>query len=450
MLQEAINTYHDLLTDDLACESQEQLDDQHKRRGLLFGERPLCTVLRPRFLTAEQHRFIQRRSRSVLRAFHKAYDAAMEDDSLRAQFGLEPWEEQLIGYDPGFHDPSPSGRLDAFFTPETSKLHFIEFNAETPAAVAYGDALSDVFYGLPVMREFLRHYDVRPLPARHSVMHSLLDVFRQWSGRRREAPHIAIMDWREVPTYSEFLLFEEYFRSQGIECEIVDPREVEYRDGRLYAGDFHINLIYKRMLASELIAREGMNSPVVRAVKEGTVCMSNPFRCKLLYKKASLAVLSDERNAHLFTPEERQAIAEHIPWTRNVEERHTLYNGERVELIPFVIEHRERFVLKCNDEYGGKGIVLGWERDAAGWEEAVLGAMTEPNVVQERVSLPSEPYPSLIDDRAELIDRMQDTDPFTFGGDYINGCLTRLSTQSLLNVTSGAGSTVPTFVVEER
>ena len=52
-LKEAIRTYHDLLTDELAAESQGQLDEQMAQRGLFFGKRPLCTVLRPRFLTPE-------------------------------------------------------------------------------------------------------------------------------------------------------------------------------------------------------------------------------------------------------------------------------------------------------------------------------------------------------------------------------------------------------------
>ena len=38
----------------------------------------------------------------------------------------------------------------------------------------------------------------------------------------------------------------------------------------------------------------GPEHPVVRAVCDGAVGMVNPFRCKMLYKKASLAVLSDE------------------------------------------------------------------------------------------------------------------------------------------------------------
>ena len=37
-----------------------------------------------------------------------------------------------------------------------------------------------------------------------------------------------------------------------------------------------------------------------RAGRERTACMVNPFAAKVLHKRASLAVLSDERNAHLF------------------------------------------------------------------------------------------------------------------------------------------------------
>ncbi len=35
--------------------------------------------------------------------------------------------------------------------------------------------------------------------------------------------------------------------------------------------------------------------------------------------------------------------------------------------------NREQLVLKPNDEYGGKGIVLGWEVDDAEWERGDRG-----------------------------------------------------------------------------
>ena len=164
----------------------------------------------------------------------------------------------------------------------------------------------------------------------------------------------------------EFVLFEEYFKPQGLECVIADPREVEYRDGKLMAGDFHITLIYKRVLDQRTDrARRDGSSRGAGGARQG-VCMVNPFRCKILHKKASLAVLADERNARLFTADEQEAIAAHIPWTRLRRGAHTkLYRGQRVDLVPFIVEHRERLVLKPNDEYGGKGIVLGWETTPA-------------------------------------------------------------------------------------
>ena len=129
MLREAIDEYHDLLDEELAAESQHRLDDQLRRRGLFFGDRALCTVLRPRFLSAAQYRFLQRRAGLVLRAFHTAYGAAVDDERLLAQFKLSDWECTLIRHDPGFRDPvryrgsthSSSARAAAFASPSTTR-----------------------------------------------------------------------------------------------------------------------------------------------------------------------------------------------------------------------------------------------------------------------------------------------------------------------------------------
>src|SRR5918912_2239904 len=115
MLRESISTYHDLLTDELGEASQAHLDDQLRRRGLFFGDRPLCTVLRPRWMTAEQYRSCQRRAAVVLRAFGKAHRAAIADRGVRTQFALTEWEERLVLDDPGFRDPSPTAPVGPFF-----------------------------------------------------------------------------------------------------------------------------------------------------------------------------------------------------------------------------------------------------------------------------------------------------------------------------------------------
>jgi hypothetical protein len=447
-VREALDTYHEGLTADVAADSQAVLDEQIRRRDLLFGDRPLCTVLRPRFMSPAQYGLLQRRAGALMGAFGRAHAAAIADRSIRAQFRLMPWEEEFVLDDPGFPWPSPVSRLDAFFAGDEG-LRFTEYNAETPAGPSFNDVLTEMFYALPAMREFVKHWDVRPLPARHNVLHALLSAYEAWSGRRA-LPRIAVLDWLDVPTRREFTLFQEYAERQGVRCIVVDPRNAEFRGGKLTFDGTPVDLIYKRVLISELVERGGVDHPVVRAVRQRAVCMVNPFACKILHKKASLAVLSDERNAALFTPQERETIAANIPWTRVVEERRTTHGGTAVDLVPFIVEHKDQLVLKPNDEYGGKGIVLGWEADDAEWAEALRTALREPYIVQERVSLPSEPYPSFVDGQLVIAERMLDTAPYVVYGQYVDGCLTRLSTAALLNVTAGGGSSVPTLLVEKR
>lgn len=443
-----IALYHSLLTDEMGQMVDHEMTNRLRREGLYFGDRPLCSVLRPRFFTMPHYRFVQGRMRVIMSAFEKVYRAAMADTSFLEQFGLLDWEKELIRIDSGFPAASPTSRMDTFFNPATMEMYLTEYNAETPAAVAYNDSLSEVFLTMPIMREFEKQYEFHPIPSRHHMLQVMLDSYHAWGGRNK--PTVAIVDWKEVPTYSEFLLFQHYFQLAGLECHIIDPRDMEYRNGRLSANGIAIDIIYKRVLITELYERGGMDHPIIQALRDHAVCMVNPFQCKILYKKASLAVMSDEANAHLFNAAELAAIQAHIPWTRVLNERHTTFQQEKIDLVPFVQANKDMLVLKPNDDYGGHGIVLGWEVDQSRWETAVAEALQTPTIIQKRITLPSEPYPSLVNGKVEIYDRLFDTAPFIWNGDYMSGCLTRLSTDSLLNVTAGGGSTVATFIVEER
>jgi len=444
-----IDAYHGLLTPDVAEASHAHLDNVLRKRGLVFGGRPLCTVLRPRLMTAEDYISLQSKIVPLLRAFGRIHDRAMADAAFRGQFHLADWEETLLAADPGYSRPTPTSRLDFFVVPGSQSLGLTEFNAETPAGAAYGDTLGDVFMDMPAMHEFTRTHEVSPIPSRHGVTGALLDAWREFSGGHAR-PRIAILDWNDVPTITEFELFQAHFRSLGMECVIDDPRNVEYRGGQLIVGGAPADLVYKRVLISELVEQGGLESPLVRAVRDRAVCMVDGFRCKILHKKASLAVLSDEENADMFPVDERLAIARCIPWTRIVAERTTTWRGAAVDLMRLILDLREWLVLKPNDEYGGKGITLGWTVDNEAWEAAVKAALATPHIVQERVEIPSESYPSWVDGRVEYVDRQYDTAPFVTNGEYMEGLLTRLSTAVLLNVTAGGGSTVPTFLVTKR
>lgn len=449
MIAEVIDRYHSLLTPEIALEAHEQLQTMLRERGLYFGDRPLCRVLRPHFYVLERWHYLKHETEIILRAFAKVHAASKEDSAVRAQLALEPYEEELFHLDDALDVPWTSSRLDAFFNADDLSLSFVEYNAETPAGIGYGDVLAEVFMQLEPMKRFQQYYHVEYLPGLGQLRDALLRGYRQWGGR--DEPRIAIVDWADVPTRSEHEITRQYFERCGIRSILADPREMEYRDGALWVNDFRVNLVYKRVLISELIQRMSIHNPLVQAIRDHKVLMTNSLSAKLLAKKASLAVLSDERNAALFDAEEQRAIDAHIPWTRRVEERKTLYQGKEVDLLSFIDTHRDRLVLKPNDEYGGKGVVIGWECTAEEWDETLHVALTTPFVVQERVNVVYRDFPMILPDGTlDISKRFVDADPYVFYGETVGGCLTRLSSEVLLNVTAGGGSVVPMFVLGKQ
>jgi uncharacterized circularly permuted ATP-grasp superfamily protein len=133
-----------------------------------------------------------------------------------------------------------------------------------------------------------------------------------------------------------------------------------------------------------------------------------------------------------------------------VEERNTEFHGDVVDMLPMIVANKDRFVLKPNDDYGGTGIVLGWLVDSDEWNRALRHALTEPFIVQERIELPTEKYPFMVDGELRIEDRIEDTAPFCFYGQFMDGAMSRISTESLVNVTAGGGSSVPTMVAWPR
>ncbi|MCE9601146.1 MAG: hypothetical protein K8S21_02895 [Gemmatimonadetes bacterium] len=452
---QAAAAWHERLTADagLAQASWAQLADDLKRQDVVFGGRPLCTVLRPRLFAPDEWDRYRTQASALLSAFRAAKARAVADPAARAQFLLEEWEESLFVASAAQHADAPYeplGRLDTFASPDGQGFSVTEYNGETPAGPFYNDAIAAAFEQLPITRVMARDWWLRPLPAGAGTIRPLLDAWERFRGVR-SVPRVAILDWPEVPTQSEFRLAQAQFRARGIPCEIGDPRECEFAGGVLRLHGAPVDVVYKRVLFEELVTRAGIDTPVLQAMRAGAVLMVNGPRGKLLHKKTSLAVLSDERNASWFDTAMHAAIRAHIPWTRVVEARRTRGpDGPEVDLLPWCAGNRDRLVIKPSDAYGGHGIVLGWTVDATTWNAALATAVSTPTIVQQRVSIPREVYPSIEGGALALIERQVDTAPYVIDGRWVEGALSRLSTAELLNVTAGGGSQTPTFLVDRR
>jgi uncharacterized circularly permuted ATP-grasp superfamily protein len=429
----------------LLADSLGRLREGQLERGLYFGPHPLCVSLRPELIDRDEYRKAQLAAQAVFGALSRLERALLADEGIRGELDLRPEEERLALADPGYPHSSPSSRLDSFAAPE---IGYVEYNAESPAGMAYGDELSRIFWEMPAMLRLRERFRLRPLRCAERQLEVMLAAYRAWGGTA--LPRVAIVDWAGLPTLAEFELFRAAFLRRGIPAIICQPAELTFTRGELRGPSGEVlNLVYRRVLEAELLAEAEAAEPLCTAYLEGAVCVVNSFRAKLLHKKMSLALLSDPRWQHIYTPPQRRAIARHVPWTRKLQEGATERHGHRVpDLLDHVATHQREMVLKPNDEYGGKGVILGWTVSRREWEQALTVGLSQSYVVQEAIPVPRDRYPVAVGDAVQELELGRDMDPYLFNG-RVGGVLTRLSSSALLNVTAGEGSVVPAFVVEE-
>jgi len=447
--QRAVADYHALLRDDraLAQELEERFFARMRERHLTFGGRWLCSFPRPNLVSTGVYEQIRGVCRGIFGAIEKVERALGPD--LWDRVDLLPEERELVSWDPGYSRSSPLSRLDSFVTP--SSYQYVELNAETPAGGAYADTLSEVFLEIPVVRRLGERWRLTPFHTGRRCLETLVRCYHE-AGGREEHPSVAVVDYEHVPTRVEHHMAREYFESRGHPTLVCDPRHLDFDGRRLRHEGRAIDIVYKRLLVNELLERRDEVRPLLDAVRERAVVIVNPFRCKPVHKKAIFAVLTDDSLAGLFSADERDAIRAHVPWTRRVQEGRTTRHGGEIDLPAFILANRERLVMKPNDEYGGKGIFIGWEATDADWARALDEALRASYVVQQRVDLLRQEFPQLVPEKGSergrlgFRDFVVDLDPYVFDGE-VEGFLTRLSATSLANVTSGGGQ-VPSFLVE--
>ena len=414
-----------------------------RKKRLLYGERPIGIALRPHLLHHNQFQRLSEAAQRVTSALEKIAAAVVEDPSLMEELGLTEAERRMALVEPGFSTAGVTTRLDAFLRGD--EIKFVESNAENPSSLSDQEELNRVLLELPVMTNFAERYRLRQFSPVERLLETLLGTYREWGGVG--VPNVSILDWKDLPTQSEFVLLQEHFSTQGVPTIICSPDDLEYEQGQLRCGAFRIDLVYKRVIIHEFLARYDDTHPLIRAYMNHDVCLVNPFRCKIMHKKAVFEMLTDEHRQDWFTSSETEAISRTVPWTRRVSDRKTTRKGESVNLLEFIRRNRSHLVLKPNDDYGGHGVHFGTQLDEREWDNAIESALSADYIVQDALDLHQEVFPVFSETDWKLQPMFVDTNPFLFRG-KVCGAMVRLSATPIVNVTSGGGET-GFFVIED-
>ena len=308
LLDEAIARYHKLLDTDKYKDLgwAEALQEQMSAQNLTGGGNQILPVLRPHFITRRHYLSLVKASEFLLSAIDRVKKIALSTPSLLARMELLPAEKMLASVDPGYPFSAVTSLLDT--QTSNGSLYFMQFNVATPAGAASSEALAELFYNCPLVKEFRKRYKLGKVGGMKHLLHALLQAYKTFGKKRY--PRIAILEFRQpfqTTTSGELELLAEYFRKAGYPTEVVSPDQLEYRAGKLRAGDFEIDLVYRRLTVQEFLVRFDLTHPFVRAYKDGAVCVVNSFRAELAYKKAIFDLLTDEAITAKFPAAERKA-----------------------------------------------------------------------------------------------------------------------------------------------
>jgi len=222
-----------------------------RAKKLTFGDRVHCPFLRPFFLFPEDEERVRPVAETIAELGERVATAAMTDRKLLAQFHLRPEEERLARLPSGFGRASTASRLDAFLLPDS--LKFAEYNGESPAGAGYSESLGEIFSELPMMRRFLKSYETHGYLLSAKLLDALVMSYLDWGGTNKR-PQIAIVDFKSVPTWSEFQILKARFEKMGVPTLIAEPRELEFDGKRLSARGKKIDLVYRRALVNDIVA----------------------------------------------------------------------------------------------------------------------------------------------------------------------------------------------------
>ncbi|MGD0435433.1 MAG: hypothetical protein ABSB86_03135 [Bryobacteraceae bacterium] len=449
-LGEAIARYHKMLEGDPYKDLAwaHQLQERMRAHNLAVGGRPVSPVLRPHFITRRQYAGLVKAVDSFSKAIARIEKMAIGSPALLARMELLPAEKMLAAVDPGYAALSVTSLIDTHLNNGT--LRFARYIPDTPTGVAYGEALSDLFYDAPPVKELRKRYHLEKLPGTKYLLQGILKAYKEWGGQNKK-PNIAILEFRQpfqTAESGESALIAQLFRREGHVVEVVSPDQLEYRNGVLARGDFPVELIFRRIKVQEFLVRFDLTHPVLRAYQDRSVCVVNSFRSELAQKKAIFDLLTDEEITAGFPAVERKALGELIPWTRVVRETKTRYKKKLVNLPDFILNNRQKLVLRPNDDGTDQSSFRGSEVDQASWEKALRTALRNPYVAQEVVEPVIDVFPVLQYGHLEMQKMRVNVHPHSYLG-KVQGCSSWLTAVGPSGFSTLSG-VAPTFILGEK
>lgn len=408
------------------------------KRRCVYDAAPFHLTLMPLFVKEKSYKLLKETTEVMDRIIDKVLNLYYKEAYIRDYFPFWQLPKEWIDADPGYLKPTVINRHDVLY--DGKNLKFIEFNTDNPGGIGWTDIYEDLYREHPLYKELINKYSISTKRAIvKELFNSSLECYKEMGFS--EEPRLCLVNFRDIGgNHAETEVIRDYFVENGVEANIVDTRDLELKNGRLYTGSIKYSIIIRTLRAEFFMRFPRDIKDFITGVTNKSACMLNSFRATIGSHKTIHSFLSNPLNHNYFTESEIKYINKYIPWTRRLDETVTLSReGDEVTLKSYVLLNREKLVLKPSEGAGGFKVMVGKTTPELKWKETFEENFGDPNwIIQEYMDIPTLKIPVIKKNKIVIENKFFNLSPYCIGGKYA-GILGRVSDKDVINVSAGGG-----------
>lgn len=307
---------------------------------------------------------------------NKIVDEYIANSDYRALFSYDKDLEDLILHYPGYDMAVPICRYDMFYN-DIGDYKFCEFNTDGSSAMNEDDIIGEIMLKSQSHKKMAEKYDLSQFELFDSWVKTSYEIYKT-ADQAIENPNVAILDFEGLGISNEFKRFKEAYENKGFACQIVDPRDVVYKDGKAYAGDFRLDLVYRRAVTIEMLRKKDQIEDFIKAYLNNSFVMIGSFRSQIMHSKLIFKIFRDPMTRAILTEEEFSYLQKHIPFTEILDEEDDYEE---------VIKNKNQYIIKPFDSYASDGVYAGKEHSQEKWQEIIDSVYRKDYIYQEYVNM---------------------------------------------------------------
>lgn len=360
LIEEYLTIVNDLEGDPAG--RRKAFDYMQESTAIYHGEVILSSFL-PRLFDRKTRDLFANIAETIYGILTKAMQHFIDDPVYRTLFSFDERLTDLILIPRGYECPLPVARVDLFLNEKTGEFGFCEFNTDGTSGMNENREVTAAVSQSESFKEFGRRHRLDDCELFDSWIDEFLAIYATYE-RKTEQPSVAICDFLEHATITEFHIFQDRFQERGIDCRIVDVRDLRFDGETLYDGDEKpIDIVWRRCIYKDVMDHWRESQPLIEAMRAGAVAVIGSFLGTIAHDKRIFSILHEPETQAFLTPAENEFVAKHIPAT-------TYLDGEHIDLDQ-VKDEKDSWIIKPTDDNGATDVYAGIMFDDITWENLI-------------------------------------------------------------------------------